>query len=448
MSSFVRTSKYRHIFVDQPAHDQKFDNLRLSTTQGEHQYIKANTKFIAVGVAGGGGPVAILNHDKPGRLGVSPPTLAGHKGQVFDFDFNPFHENILATGSDDTTVKIWGIPEGGLTETITEPLVDLHGHGKKVTLMRFHPTANNILATVSADHSVKLWDVEKGSELFTQDAHPDLIQDIVWDHLGRNYATSCKDKTVRIFDARENTNTMSIPTCHQGSKSCKLTFLGPRENFISLGFTRQSQREIKVWDPRSLQAPLKTEVIDQSAGVIIPYFDPDTNVLYLAGKGDGNIRYYEIIDEQPYLFKLSEYRTTVSGKGVCFVPKRACNVLKCETARALKLTSNAIEPLSFIVPRRSDAFQDDIFPPTFAGVPACSADEWLDGVDKEAPKVSLDPTSSGRVVQSAAAAAEAPKASGIKTRSQLQAELDKAEGYIEALTKALSDAGLAVPPKP
>ena len=54
---------------------------------------------------------------------------------------------------------MWGIPPDGLTETITEPLVDLHGHGRKVTLLRFHPTANNVFGSVSGDFSVKVWDI-------------------------------------------------------------------------------------------------------------------------------------------------------------------------------------------------------------------------------------------------------------------------------------------------
>ena len=36
--------------------------------------------------------------------------------------------------------------------------------------------------------------------------------------------------------------------------------------------------------------------------------------------------------------------------------------MACETARLLKLTANSVEPLSFHVPRKSEAFQEDIFP--------------------------------------------------------------------------------------
>ena len=61
------------------------------------------------------------------------------------------------------------------------------------------------------------------------------------------------------------------------------------------------------------------------------------------------------------------------------VPKRGVNVMRCETARFLKLTSNSVMPLSFIVPRKSDAFQEDLYPDTQADVPALTADEWWSG---------------------------------------------------------------------
>ena len=243
-------------------------------------------------------------------------------------------------------------PPQGLTETITDPLVDLSGHMRKVTLLRFHPCASNVLASISADLTVKLWDIEKGSECFSLDGvHTELIQDIQWSPEGKVYVTTSKDKTVRITDPRENTVAISIPQAHEGAKSVKTTFIGSQDKLVTVGFTRQSQRQIKIWDTRNPAAPLTTEKIDQAAGVIIPYYDEDTKVLYLAGKGDGNVRcvergrrkggvlwprltfgrawssppswlsphhthtpthhpnlrYYEMLDDKPFCFKLSEY---------------------------------------------------------------------------------------------------------------------------------------------
>ena len=157
MSSFIRASKYRHVYVEPPKVDQTYKGFRLATVTGEQQYIKANTTFFAVALQGGGGPFAVVKHKDVGEYKAGTPLVAGHKSAVLDLDFNPFHEHVIASASEDSTIKIWGIPADGLTETLTEPLVDLHGHGRKVTLLRFHPTANNVLASVSADMAVKVW---------------------------------------------------------------------------------------------------------------------------------------------------------------------------------------------------------------------------------------------------------------------------------------------------
>ena len=50
MSSFVRSSKFRHVFCEPARPDATFQNLRLSTVTGEQNYIKANPLYFAVGL--------------------------------------------------------------------------------------------------------------------------------------------------------------------------------------------------------------------------------------------------------------------------------------------------------------------------------------------------------------------------------------------------------------
>lgn len=65
---------------------------------------------------------------------------------------------------------------------------------------------------------------------------------------------------------------------------------------------------------------------------------------------DGNIRYYEY--ESDSLYSLAEHSTSNPQRGMCFLPRRALGVSECEIARAFKVTSNGVEPIAFIVPRR------------------------------------------------------------------------------------------------
>ena len=57
-----------------------------------------------------------------------PFQVSGHSRQVLDIKWNPFNDNIIASASEDCTVKLWYIPDGGLHEDLTEYLVELQGH--------------------------------------------------------------------------------------------------------------------------------------------------------------------------------------------------------------------------------------------------------------------------------------------------------------------------------
>jgi len=135
----------------------------------------------------------------------------------------------------------------------------------------------------------------------------------------------------------------------------------------------------------------------------MPFYDDDTNILYLAGKGDGNVRYYEVVDEDPYIHYLTEFKSATPQRGMCFFPKTALDTSICEIARLLKVTQSAIEPISFTVPRKSDIFQDDLYPPTFSGEASLTADQWFSGKNAEPKTVQLGP---GYVAPKAAAPSE------------------------------------------
>ena len=40
--------------------------------------------------------------------------VSGHSRPVSDVKWNPFNDNIVASGSEDCTIKLWYIPDGGL----------------------------------------------------------------------------------------------------------------------------------------------------------------------------------------------------------------------------------------------------------------------------------------------------------------------------------------------
>lgn len=73
--------------------------------------------------------------------------MDAHKAPCLEVQFSPFNDNVIASCSEDTTTKVWLIPEKGLLRTLSEPVVELCGHQKRVNTLQWHPTANNILVT-------------------------------------------------------------------------------------------------------------------------------------------------------------------------------------------------------------------------------------------------------------------------------------------------------------
>ena len=273
---------------------------------------------------------------------------------------------------------VWTIPEGGLTESIATPTLTLTGHGRKVGHVLFNPVADNILATTSADFLVKIWDISTGQEKFELGGHGEIIQSISWNYEGNLLVSTCKDKRLRIFDVRTSKVAQETQG-HVGIKGSRCVTMGNSNYVCTTGFSRSSDRQVFVWDFKNLSSPLKEETIDTASGMLIPWYDGDTSMLYLAGKGDGNIRYYEWLDDEKGLYYLSEYKSSDPQRGIGFLPKRACAINENEVTRAFKVHPGMVEPISFRVPRRADGFQSDIFPDTIGPEPALTAEEWLSG---------------------------------------------------------------------
>jgi hypothetical protein len=312
---------------------------------------------------------------------------------VLDLDFNPFNDSIFGTVSEDCYGMIWNIPEGGLKETCEEPSQVLRGHKRKIGVIKFHPTAENVVATAAQDYDVKVWDIRTGDAKFTVTGHGGIIQALDWNYDGSRIYTYCKDKKFRIVDPRNGAIVSEVES-HQGVKGARVIAMGKHDPIITVGFGKGATREYAIWDPRNMAQPLlDNQAIDNSAGVICPFYDEDSDVLFMAGKGDGNVRYYEVLpEEEPkkMVVYLSQYSSNQSGAAYGAAPKRACDVNGNEIMRIYKVTGTQMFPLQFTVPRKSELFQDDIFPPCRSDEAPLQADDWYAGKDAKPLTKSLE----------------------------------------------------------
>ncbi|KAF1972323.1 DUF1900-domain-containing protein [Bimuria novae-zelandiae CBS 107.79] len=392
---FVRASKYRHVFGQGAKKEQCYDNLRISKNAWDTNLIKANPEYLSVNwEASGGGAFAVIPLSEKGRVPEQMPLFRGHTAAVLDTDWSPFNDSLIASASDDGKVGIWKVPEGFTIHTDAEepadvsPAAKLSGHLRKVGHVLFNPAAENVLASSSGDYTVKLWDVEAGQAKLTL-KHKDIVQSLSWSADGSQLVTTSRDKKLRVWDVRQEAPAIEVAG-HPGAKSSRAVWMGEHDRIATTGFSRMSDRQLGLWDARNPGEPIGGfTILDSISGVCMPFWDEGTQCLYLAGKGDGNIRYYEF--ENDKFEYLSEYKSGEPQRGIAFLPKRGVNLHDNEVLRGFKTVNDSyVQPVSFIVPRRAEMFQGDIYPPTNGLKAGTTAQEWFGGKTALPPKISLE----------------------------------------------------------
>jgi len=387
-----KSSKYKHVFANEPTKGI-WDGVKLTKNAWDSNYSSASSNWIAMAwEAAGGGSVGILDAKKPGKLEPTKvPLLTGHKGAVLDLDFNPFNDDILATASEDMSIKIWNI-KGGFEGHKTDAVQTLSGHQKKVGAVKWHPTADNIMASAGADYVVKVWDVESGQAKYKSDGAQNLIQSVDWNYDASLLCTNAKDKVFRIIDPRQQT-VVSQCESHVGVKGGRALWLGKQNLCVSVGFGSGASREFKLFDPRKMEAALHTGQLESAAGVIMPFYDEDSDLLFFAGKGDGAIKFYEVdAAEEPknIVFHLGQFTSNNATSAACALPRRACDVSSTEIIRIYKISKGTIVPLHFQVPRRSEVFSEELYPPARGDEPALTKEEWFSGKNATPKLISLE----------------------------------------------------------
>ena len=142
-----RSFSFRHVFGQAAKKQDCYENIRITKSAWDSPFCSVNPKFLAIITeSAGGGAFLVLPLDKIGRIDRDVPLVTGHKAAVLDIAWCPHNDNVIASGSEDCTVKVWQIPDGGLTSSnLTQPAVDLVAHQRRVGQVVWHPSALNVL---------------------------------------------------------------------------------------------------------------------------------------------------------------------------------------------------------------------------------------------------------------------------------------------------------------
>jgi len=189
-------------------------------------------------------------------------TITGHTNSVYSIAFSP-DGKIIASSSHDKTIKLWRVKDGQEIRTLT-------GHTNSVYGVAFSPDGE-ILASSSWDKSIKIWRVKDGQEVSTIKGHNNLVYAVAFSVNGEILASSSWDRTIKIWRVKDGKLLLNI-TSHVDSIRC-LAF-SPNGEFLASG---SHDNTIKIWWTKNWQEILT--ITGHSWYVDSVAFSPDGETL-------------------------------------------------------------------------------------------------------------------------------------------------------------------------
>lgn len=237
------------------------------------------------------------------ELGELERTIKGHTKAVLDVDYGgPRGGTLLASCSSDLTIKLWD-PSDEYKNIRTLP-----GHDHSVSAVRFVPSSGNLLVSASRDKTLRMWDVTTGFCVKTIQGHMDWVRDVAPSHDGRFLVSAGNDQVPRLWDASSG-ETKATFLGHEHVVEC--VTLAPASSYPHLATlaglkkpppassaaefiaTGSRDKTIRLWDSRG--TPIKT-LIGHDNWVRGLAFHPGGKYL-LSVSDDKTIRCWDLAQE-------------------------------------------------------------------------------------------------------------------------------------------------------
>ena len=142
-----------------------------------------------------------------------------HAGSIYCLDFSP-NDKLIATGSNDKTIKIFVVPDfnENMNEVLELAILDQKGTIRSVL---FPPTDNNfIFSGGSNDNNINMWDTESGKKINSLIGHKECINSLkfsVDENSNVKLLGSCgNDNIICFHDYRTNNPVKKIEIKNHG----------------------------------------------------------------------------------------------------------------------------------------------------------------------------------------------------------------------------------------
>ena len=363
----------------------------VTNVSTEGRYLAVNGNFLALSWSNQGEIVVV---DSTTFCSIKPdqPRIKGHRANVLDLEFSPFSSDLLAAAFDDCSVLLYKIPEGGLTQHITQEAQVYQKHMKKVPFVTFNPVASDVLCTGAFLGDIHIWNALKGESYveLKADETPTCVQ---WSPNGTLVGATTKKKTINIFDPRANKMIMNH-IINEQFQAAKFAWTD-NETFVTSSWTKTKAKMLKLWDIRKIKDDLSSEgevtsvKIDTNTTVTTPFVDKESKLIYAIAKGESMIRTYDY--SQSTFVKGIDFTGAEPSISTVMFDRKCLDYNRLEVDRfARYVNSQKVYYISYTIPRRNPGYDPTLYPPVECGEAALTYDQWVGGETSEPVKKDIN----------------------------------------------------------
>ncbi|MXZ01817.1 DUF5050 domain-containing protein, partial [Candidatus Poribacteria bacterium] len=183
-----------------------------------------------------GNIILIYDYNPDNEKWIYRTNFEGHKGAVNSLAFSP-HGVVLASASDDDTVRLWRARNGQALSTLSDHTADVNS----VAFSR----DDAFIATGSDDDTVILWQWSASADTWvhyrTLDGHTDDVRSVVFNPAGTVLLSGSADKSIGVWDGKTGEHQTFLREHTAGVNSVAFAFQG---NILASGSDDDTVRQL------------------------------------------------------------------------------------------------------------------------------------------------------------------------------------------------------------